>query len=425
MRKQYLCGLALVLLVAVMGGACGGSETSAPESGSTPALTATPRADSMGPTATATAMDTSGSSEPSEPETGSTPATGSGRDPQGSKPTNAPAATEDSSETMPATARTESMVSQFASVSAGSFHTCWVRADGSVACWGDDRYGRATPPDGEFASVSAGRLHTCGLRVDGSVACWGADGEGRATPPDGEFASVSAGGDHTCGVRADGSVACWGDDRYGRTAAPGGEFASVGPGILHTCGVRVDGSVACWGDDRYGRTAAPGGEFALVSAGERHTCGERADGSVACWGNDDYGQSTTPRPDETEAKGEASDLAVAEYAAWCGKRAVDTTAPETWGEAIRQLDRTLDDYESVTAPEELQAVHSALITLLKAQLDLYQSQDGSEPYDEFLFGQQPDVLKVITPLFIAIDALDEEIVSQLEDSGCLTTDDGS
>ena len=56
------------------------------------------------------------------------------------------------------------------------------------------RYGEATPPDGEFASVSARHRHTCGVRTDGSVACWGNDESMvEATPPDGEFESVSAG----------------------------------------------------------------------------------------------------------------------------------------------------------------------------------------------------------------------------------------
>ena len=42
---------------------------------------------------------------------------------------------------------------------------------------------RPTPPSGEFASVSAGRLHTCGVRQDDSVECWGNDDYGQATPP--------------------------------------------------------------------------------------------------------------------------------------------------------------------------------------------------------------------------------------------------
>ena len=99
---------------------------------------------------------------------------------------------------------------EFASVSAGGEHTCGVRVDGSVACWGGDRFGQSTPPEGEFASVSAGQNHTCGLRVDGSAACWGYDLDGQSTPAEGEFASVSSGVEHTCGLRVDGSAACWG-----------------------------------------------------------------------------------------------------------------------------------------------------------------------------------------------------------------------
>ena len=36
-------------------------------------------------------------------------------------------------------------------------HTCGVRSDGSVACWGYNEDGQATPPAGSSVSVSAGR----------------------------------------------------------------------------------------------------------------------------------------------------------------------------------------------------------------------------------------------------------------------------
>ena len=81
-------------------------------------------------------------------------------------------------------------------------------AGGSVACWGSNRYGQGTPSAGEFASVSAGTGHTCGMRRDGSVACWGDNEAGQATPSAGEFASVSAGWTQTCGLRQGGPVAC-------------------------------------------------------------------------------------------------------------------------------------------------------------------------------------------------------------------------
>ena len=73
---------------------------------------------------------------------------------------------------------TGAMEMEYTSVSAGTFYTCGVRRDGSVACWGQDELSQATPPTGEFASVSAGSAHTCGVRRDGSVACWDNDKTG-------------------------------------------------------------------------------------------------------------------------------------------------------------------------------------------------------------------------------------------------------
>ena len=182
----------------------------------------------------------------------------------------------------------------FVSVSAGWSHTCGVRRDGSVACWGEDEHGQAAPLAGSFVSVSAGQWHTCGLRSDGSVACWGRDDDGQATPPAGSFDSVRAGQWHTCGVRSNGAVACWGFDFDGQATPTAGSFDSVSAGWSHTCGVRSDGSVACWGSNWNGEATPPAGSFDSVSAGNEHTCGVRSNGSVACWGEDEDGQATPP-----------------------------------------------------------------------------------------------------------------------------------
>ena len=106
-----------------------------------------------------------------------------------------------------------------------------MKTDGTVACWGNDEDGRATPPGGKFISVSAGEKHTCGVRTDGTVVCWGDDSYGQATPPGGEFASVSVGDDHTCGVRTDGTVECWGNDSSGKATPSNAYFGFADDGL--------------------------------------------------------------------------------------------------------------------------------------------------------------------------------------------------
>jgi alpha-tubulin suppressor-like RCC1 family protein len=106
--------------------------------------------------------------------------------------------------------------------------------------------------DGTFVSVSAGTAHiyevmspthTCAVRSDGSVACWGSN----ATAPAGTFASVSARTDYTCGVKSDGSVVCWGDNSSGQATPPTGSFAQVSAGDSFACGIRPNRRVECWG----------------------------------------------------------------------------------------------------------------------------------------------------------------------------------
>ena len=48
---------------------------------------------------------------------------------------------------------------------------------------GNNDSGQATPPGGAFSQVAAGAVHTCGLKRDGTVACWGHSTFGETTPP--------------------------------------------------------------------------------------------------------------------------------------------------------------------------------------------------------------------------------------------------
>lgn len=190
-------------------------------------------------------------------------------------------------------------------VSVGLDHTCALRAEGSVVCWGADDAGQANAIDGRYVSVSAGARYTCALRQDAEVVCWGANELGQANAPEGRHLLVSAGGGHACALRQNRTLICWGANELGQTDAPDGEYLSVSAGGYHTCALRVDDTVLCWGDGRDGQTfaspfrvEAPREEnsrhdsenggwhvLPLISAGAYHTCVGSADAWVTCWGS--------------------------------------------------------------------------------------------------------------------------------------------
>ncbi len=97
-------------------------------------------------------------------------------------------------------------------VSAGGWHTCALRNDGTVACWGYNQDGQATPPGGTFTQLGAGEWNTCGIRTGGTLSCWGNDLQNQSKPPLSflAFTQVTGGEFTSCAMRSDGSVWCWG-----------------------------------------------------------------------------------------------------------------------------------------------------------------------------------------------------------------------
>ena len=209
-------------------------------------------------------------------------------------------------------------------ISAGTLHSCGVRTDGAIQCWGDNTdglgnyTGRVDAPSGTFTAVSVGDLHSCGLSTDGTITCWGNNNDwddnhtGQADAPSGTFTAVSAGYLHSCGIRTDGTITCWGNNNdwdgnhTGQADAPSGTFTAVSAGAYHSCGIRTDGTITCWGSNNdwdgnhTGQADAPSGTFTAVSAGDLHSCGLSTDGTITCWGgNNDWdgnhiGQADSP-----------------------------------------------------------------------------------------------------------------------------------
>jgi alpha-tubulin suppressor-like RCC1 family protein len=197
----------------------------------------------------------------------------------------------------PAAASTTIAPSVTPSVATGGEHTCAVRTDGSVWCWGRNDSGQLG--DGTIAAQFGGRsnpgavvglsgvrvralalgsAHTCALVDDGTVRCWGEGRHGRLgngstddSPTPVEVSGIStataitAGNDHTCALLGDGTVRCWGNNSLGQlgdgttngrttpvavTVLSGA--TAISAGNAHTCAIVTGGEVRCWGFNAFG-----------------------------------------------------------------------------------------------------------------------------------------------------------------------------
>ncbi|MBI4701596.1 MAG: hypothetical protein HY744_10640 [Deltaproteobacteria bacterium] len=235
-------------------------------------------------------------------------------------------------------------------ISAGAAHTCAIKADRTLWCWGSASAGQIgiAEPDGKFPVprqvdqlgaevllVRAGLRHTCAIKADHTLWCWGSNSYGQlgldpdevgATPVPTEVpgigpgvVDVAPGADHTCAVKDDGSVWCWGNNAYGQLAAKppaslvspnprhidlsGASAVAIDAGEIHTCALAADSAVWCWGDNAFGQlghddpegwvprpVAGLGSAAAHVTAGVRHTCALSKGGILLCWGDSSWGQ---------------------------------------------------------------------------------------------------------------------------------------
>ena len=71
-------------------------------------------------------------------------------------------------------------------VGVGWYQVWGADAHGAVACWGDDWAGQARAPEGSYLRIDGGSAHTCAVRDDHHVVCWGCGSgfdRGQCTPP--------------------------------------------------------------------------------------------------------------------------------------------------------------------------------------------------------------------------------------------------
>ena len=138
----------------------------------------------------------------------------------------------------------QSSLTGVSQVAVGRIHTCARKTDGTLWCWGRNDEGevgdgtvveRHTPRNvndlaSAVAQVSAGRTHTCAVKTDGTLWCWGDNStnqlDGGITTgnqrnpllvaPLTGVAEVVAAESYSCARKSDGTVWCWGSNSGGQ-----------------------------------------------------------------------------------------------------------------------------------------------------------------------------------------------------------------
>ncbi len=220
-------------------------------------------------------------------------------------------------------------------------HTCGVRTSGALYCAGNNSSGQlgtgtttpSTVPIQESSAltnwkeVDVGDAHTCAMKIDGRLFCWGSNTSGQigssvAASPQlspievagtfTDWTDFTVGAAHSCGIRNNGEAYCWGENGSNQlgdgttndssipvlVGGGGSNWVKIDSSNEHTCGITQSAQAYCWGRGTFGRlgnnltanAATPdivqGGytDWTDISAGYSATCGLRS-GHLWCWGN--------------------------------------------------------------------------------------------------------------------------------------------
>jgi alpha-tubulin suppressor-like RCC1 family protein len=240
-------------------------------------------------------------------------------------------------------------LSDVIAIDAGTNHTCALRGDGILWCWGENSVdqggvsapgignepvpayigpsGVIDPPPNVMRHVTAAHNHTCVLDEAWTPYCVGSNQQGAvagaANLPKDPMAQIHTGHSFSCAETVAGFLYCWGlnaskqlglgDDGLGLVTDPdtkveGGAYDQPSLGDYHACALQYGVTAPlCWGDNTGGQLGqgtdtdtngtptivswAAISQFATsVAAGSDHSCALLDDGRVVCWGKNAVGQ---------------------------------------------------------------------------------------------------------------------------------------
>jgi len=242
------------------------------------------------------------------------------------------------------------------SITADFEHVCALLADASLYCWGRNQEGElgqsdsGTPgdddtardalepvevPGADWSFVDTGDGHTCGIRFDGTLWCWGRNtghqlgptNEGQVRHPiqvgsDTDWLRVDSGQQHSLALKQDHSLWGWGlnvasgsgegnplgldveevatPTRLGSAA----DWVTISTRVFHSCAVNRADELWCWGRGIEGQLGT--GDLALrsvptlvatcitdVDVSWFMTCAVTRGGRLGCTGANDHGELGT------------------------------------------------------------------------------------------------------------------------------------
>ncbi len=249
---------------------------------------------------------------------------------------------------------TPRMIDKLAHVSAGESHACAIGENDQAYCWGDNLAGQLgvhpssteqssepllIDPAEQYKMIAAGGFHTCGIRFDSTVWCWGRNDEGQLGNNSNTFSyapvasfglnsitHIVSGSKHSCSMREDGEVSCWGDGSFGQIGHGSTQSSNTPKLVLledfvvsqmaaggnSTCVVEqynmTGTEIFCWGENSHGQLGDGTNENRLVpvrvnalmegaavSIGPHHSCGllripSMVPETAYCWGRNHMGQ---------------------------------------------------------------------------------------------------------------------------------------
>ncbi len=236
-------------------------------------------------------------------------------------------------------------------VSAGWYHTFFIKADGTMLATGRNNYGQlgvAAAGDKlspvpvinltDVVAVSGGLEHSLALKADGTVWAWGRNSSGQlgdnslthhSAPAQvaglSDIVAIDAGSNHSLAIKSDGTLWAWGGNLQGqlglgvtdttgcwcrktpvRVTALSGLIA-VGAGGDTSIALKSNGTVWTWGETSSGQLGngttvnnpcdcTPNPQQSSISgvvqiaAGLYHNVALKSDGTVWIWGDNTYGQ---------------------------------------------------------------------------------------------------------------------------------------